>query len=86
MGSGNLSLVSGVKEAARIIYAAHEDSKDKDFELEMSWVSSISGPTSGRHEQVPEGILKEAERLVKKAMEEEDDEAAPSADGEKMEE
>lgn len=83
LGSGGLSLEAGVKEAARIIYIAHEDSKDKDFELEMSWVSSMSGPTKGKHEQVPKEILEEAERLAKKAMEGEDEEA--TREGEKME-
>jgi 20S proteasome subunit alpha 7 len=77
-----LSLEEGVKEAARIIYIAHEDSKDKEFELEMTWVSSLSGPTKGRHEDVPKALLEEAEKLAKKHMEgeEEDDD-----DDEKME-
>ncbi len=69
-----ISLEEGVKEAARIIYVAHEDSKDKDFELEMTWVSAVSGPTRGRHEEVPKALREEAERLAKKAMEGEDDE------------
>ena len=77
-----------MKEAARIIYVAHEDSKDKDFELEMTWISSLDGPTKGRHEEVPKHILEEAENLAKKAMEPEDDEDEKPADegGEKMEE
>ena len=86
LSSGNLSLEAGVKEAARIIYVAHEDSKDKEFELEMSWVSSMSGPTKGMHEQVPKDILEEAKRLAKKAMEGDDDEETAGADEEKMEE
>ena len=81
----NLSLEEGVKEAARIIYVAHEDSKDKDFELEMTWVSSKDGPTKGRHEEVPEELRKEAERLAKKALEGDDDDEADGG-GEKMEE
>ncbi|KAL9131874.1 MAG: hypothetical protein Q9217_000320 [Psora testacea] len=85
LGSGGLTLEAGVKEAARIIYAAHEDSKDKEFELEISWVSSTSGPTKGRHERVPEELVAEAERLAKKAMEG-DDEETVGVEGEKMEE
>ena len=82
-----MSLEGGVKEAARIIYVAHEDSKDKEFELEMTWISSSSGPTKGKHEAVPKDILEEAERLAKKAMEGDDDEEeAPAGDAEKMEE
>jgi len=69
-----ISLEEGVKEAARIIYVAHEDSKDKDFELEMTWISSASGPTKGEHQEVPKELLEEAERLAKKALEGEDEE------------
>ena len=68
-----ISLEEGVKEAARIIYVAHEDSKDKEFELEMTWVSSVGGPTKGRHEEVPKELREEAERLAKKALEGEDE-------------
>ncbi|KAH0241893.1 proteasome core particle subunit alpha 7, partial [Aureobasidium melanogenum] len=71
---GGISLEEGVKEAARIIYVAHEDSKDKEFELEMTWISKVDGPTKGRHEEVPKEMLEEAERLAKKALEGDDDE------------
>ena len=76
-----ISLEEGVKEAARIIYVAHEDSKDKDFELEMTWVSAVGGPTKGKHEEVPKDLREEAERLAKKALEGEEEE-----EEEKMEE
>lgn len=79
-GEEAISLEQGVKEAARIIYVAHEDSKDKDFELELCWVSAVSGPTKGRFEEVPAELKEEAERLAKKALEGEED------DEEKMEE
>ena len=87
LAAGTLSLEEGVKEAARIIHIAHEDTKDKDFELEMTWISTILGPTKGKHEEVPKQILEEAEKYAKKAMEGEDDEEdKPAEDGEKMEE
>lgn len=86
LSSGNLSLEQGVKEAARIIYVAHEDSKDKEFELEMSWVSSLDGPTKGRHQEVPKDILDEAEKFAKRAMEGDDDEDTTTGGGETMEE
>ncbi|KAF6227310.1 hypothetical protein HO133_008753 [Letharia lupina] len=86
LASGNLSLEAGVREAARIIYVAHEDSKDKDFELEMSWISSTEGPTKGRHQEVPKDILEEAEKAAKKAMEGDDEEETTAAEGETMEE
>ncbi|KAK4997826.1 putative proteasome subunit alpha type-7 [Elasticomyces elasticus] len=69
-----ISLEQGVKEAARIIHVAHEDSKDKDFELEMTWVSAVNGPTKGQHQEVPKELREEAERLAKKALEGEDEE------------
>lgn len=86
LSSGNLSLEQGVKEAARIIYIAHEDSKDKDFELEMSWISSLDGPTKGRHQEVPKNILEEAESFAKRAMEGDDDEDTATGGRETMEE
>ena len=75
-----------MKEAARIIHIAHEESKDKEFELEMTWISSMDGPTKGRHQEVPKHILEEAERLAKKALEGEDEEEPAAAEGETMEE
>ncbi|EEH19067.2 hypothetical protein PABG_01386 [Paracoccidioides brasiliensis Pb03] len=89
LASGNFTLKEGVKEAARIIYVAHEDSKDKDFELEMTWISSMDGPTKGRHEEVPKELLEEAIRDAKKAMEGDDDEEEeekPAEGGDRMEE
>lgn len=80
-----------MKEAARIIYIAHEDSKDKEFELEMTWISSLDGPTKGRHEEVPKELLEEAEKAAKRALEGEDEEEeegtkATTTEGERMEE
>lgn len=81
LSSGGLSLEAGVKEAARIIYVAHEDSKDKEFELEMSWISSLDGPTKGRHEEVPRELLEEAEKEAKKSMETDDEDETVARDG-----
>ncbi|KAJ1558587.1 hypothetical protein HK405_013361, partial [Cladochytrium tenue] len=57
-----LTTREAVKEAARIIYAVHDDAKDKDFELEMSWVCEESG---GRHQFVPKDLVQEAEAAAK---------------------
>lgn len=73
LADGELSLEEGVKEAARIIYVAHDDNKDKEFELEMTWISNLAGPTKGRHEEVPRHLLEEAEKLAKKSLEGDDD-------------
>ena len=72
--SGNLNIYDGVKHAARIIYIAHEDSKDKDFELEMSWISSVDGPTKGKHQEVPRDLCDEAEKAAKRELEGEEEE------------
>lgn len=85
MSAGTLSLSDGVKEAARIIYVAHEDSKDKEFELEMSWISSLDGPTKGKHEEVPRHLVEEAENAAKRELEGEEEEEAPKGE-ERMEE
>jgi 20S proteasome subunit alpha 7 len=74
LAGAGLSLEDGVKEAARIIYVAHDDNKDKEFELEMTWVSGADGPTKGRHEEVPKALREEAERLAKKSFDDDDDE------------
>jgi hypothetical protein len=36
------------------IYKCHDDNKDKDFELEMSWICPESG---GKHQTVPTDIV-----------------------------
>ena len=68
-----MSLHDGVRQAARIIYVAHEESKDKDFELEMTWISTLDGPTKGRHVHVPRELREEAEKEAKKVLEGDDD-------------
>lgn len=63
---GSLSAEEAVKEAAKIIYLAHEDSKDKDFELEISWVSTSA--TGGVHQYVPKELLEEAKQYAANAV------------------
>lgn len=59
-----------VKEAARIIYLVHDELKDKQFELEMSWVSK---DTNGKHERVPQDVKVDAETKARQAMAEDSD-------------
>lgn len=48
------------------IYLVHDDAKEKEFELEMSWI----GPESNNlHVHVPKDLLKEAEAQAKAALE-----------------
>jgi 20S proteasome subunit alpha 7 len=93
LAAGSMTLTEAVKEAARIIYVAHDDNKDKEFELEMSWISGHDGPTKGRHVEVPRALREEAERLAKKALDGDDDDDDDEdggddkkKDGDKMEE
>lgn len=44
------------------IYNVHDDAKDKDFELELSWICAES---KNLHQFVPKDIAEEAERLAK---------------------
>lgn len=48
----------------------HDELKDKNFELELSWVSK---DTSGKHTRVPDNIFVEAEKSAKQAMEADSD-------------
>ncbi|XP_015593934.1 proteasome subunit alpha type-3 [Cephus cinctus] len=59
-----------VKEAARIIYLVHDELKDKQFELEMSWVGAH---TNGKHERVPSDVKTEAEAKARQAIDEDSD-------------
>lgn len=72
----NLTAEEAVKEAARIIYLAHEDSKDKEFELEISWVSKSA--TNGVHQYISEELLEEAKQYAIEAI--------TGDDGDEMEE
>ncbi|OSD04379.1 20S proteasome subunit, partial [Trametes coccinea BRFM310] len=60
-----LSMKEAVMEAARIIYLVHDDNKEKDFELEMSWVGD---ETNGIHLPVPKELHEEAARKAKEAL------------------
>jgi 20S proteasome subunit alpha 7 len=48
------------------IYLVHDDAKEKDFELEMTW---IGDETNGLHLPVPTELHKEAEAKAKAAIE-----------------
>lgn len=59
-----------VKEVAKIIYIVHDEVKDKNFELELSWVGEMTG---GKHELVPKNVFADAEKYAKESLEESDD-------------
>jgi len=66
----NMTARELVKEAARIIYLVHDELKDKNFEMELSWVCA---ETNGKHERIPHDLFLEAEKSAKQAMEADSD-------------
>jgi 20S proteasome subunit alpha 7 len=48
------------------IYLVHDDAKEKEFELEMSWIGK---ETDGVHLPVPKELQDEAEQKAKAALE-----------------
>lgn len=67
-----LSARDAVKHAARIIHQAHEDNKDKDYELELSWCSISE--TGGKHQHVPQELFEEAVKLAQEDDDEDEEE------------
>ena len=65
-----LTVQEAIKEVARIIYATHDEIKDKEFELELSYISEAS---NREHRLVEKSVLDEAVALAKAAMEEDSD-------------
>jgi len=63
-----MTIDQAVKEVARIIYTVHDDVKDKDFELEMSWICKES---NYEHQLLPKNVLDEAVKHAKSSLEEE---------------
>jgi 20S proteasome subunit alpha 7 len=61
----NLSIYFPTFMSYPSIYLVHEDAKEKEFELEMSWI----GPeTNGQHVAVPKDLFDEAEAKAKEAL------------------
>lgn len=51
---------------ASSIHVVHDDAKEKDFELELSW---IGDETNGLHLPVPKNLFEEADTKAKEALE-----------------
>lgn len=47
------------------IYMVHDELKDKQFELELSWVGSH---TNGKHEEVPKDVFDDALKYAKASL------------------
>ncbi|KAI9630734.1 hypothetical protein KEM48_013631 [Puccinia striiformis f. sp. tritici PST-130] len=61
-----MSAREAVEHAARIIHMVHDEVKDKDFELEISWISKSE--TNGKHLPVPKSIIEAAEIKAKESL------------------
>ncbi|KAL9656431.1 hypothetical protein ABK040_005196 [Willaertia magna] len=59
-----LSVKDALKEAARIIYHVHDNTKDRPLELELSWISKDS---NFEHRRVPKDLFDEAENYAKES-------------------
>lgn len=64
-----LTVAEGVKHIARILYKLHDEMKDKELDVELSWVCDAS---DRKHVSVPNDIAQEAIRLAKEAKRKED--------------
>ncbi|PVF96462.1 putative PRE10-20S proteasome subunit C1 [Serendipita vermifera] len=60
-----LSMREAVYEAARIIHLVHEDAKEKEFELELSWVGA---ETNNVHLPVPRDLFEDADKKARDAL------------------
>merc|ERR1711977_124073 len=65
-----LSARDALFEVAKVIHGVHDEVKDKDFELELSW---ISDETNGEHRLVDKEMRDEISQRAKDALDEEDE-------------
>merc|ERR1712178_170320 len=65
-----LSARDALFEVSKIIHQVHDEVKDKNFELELSWMCD---ETNGQHKLVPAEMRDEISARAKAAVEEEDD-------------
>ncbi|XP_055692097.1 proteasome subunit alpha type-3 [Lutzomyia longipalpis] len=62
---GDVSMEDLLINASKIIYQLHDDLKDKEFKLELSWVSD---QTNERHQVVPPALYKKCNEAGKTAL------------------
>jgi len=72
-----LSAKDALYEVGKIIHTVHDDIKDKDFELELSW---ICDETEHVFKTVPKEMRDEIETRIKAALEEESDDEEDEED------
>jgi len=72
MKLSEMTCVEAIKHLAHIIHKGH-DEKDKNFELEMSWICPQS---NDEHSLVPPELIAEAEAWAKEQLKDDDDDDA----------
>ena len=65
-----LTCRDALKELAKMIYTCYDESKDKPFILEMSWLCEETG---WKYQLVPQDLIDGAEAWAKKELEDDDD-------------
>ena len=66
-----VSCDDAVNHIAKIMHRAYDEGKDKEFELEMSWIRESTG---FKHSLIDRKIVKAAEEKAKSELEAESDE------------
>ncbi len=64
-----LKCSEAMKHVAKVLHVLHDETKDKPFELEMSWVCEA---TSWKHERVPEELVSAANSWAIASIEEDE--------------
>jgi len=75
----NLNAQDALFEAAKIIHKVHDGDKDKEFELELSWICEATG---NKHEIVPNDMRDEISTRAAAACESDDEEDEEDDDDE----
>lgn len=75
-----LKVAEAVNHVARILYKLHDEVKDKELDVELSWVCDAS---KRLHVAVPEDVRTEAIRLAKEAKKKEEMDSDDDDDDEK---
>ena len=73
----SMTVEQGLKEVSRILHTTHDDVKDKDMEIEASWISQA---TNWKHEMVPKSKIEEANVWAKQKIAELDDDSEEEDD------
>lgn len=66
----NLTMEECLVQVAKIMHKVHDETKEKDMELEMAWIGASS---NWQHQLVPKDLMEKAEEQARKLLEAEDE-------------